>query len=159
MPRRLAVDDTEYLLLWGVLGSNLGEAPARLPPLFAPPPAPPPVALVGPSPGGSPRATLRLTWTMPAFTLELFHSPRRSLARPLAAVAVERFWMCYRADTAGGWHSAWTLPTVAFRDTRPQARDAPHAPPLLYGPYGPYGLYGPYEMHGPYGPNAPYESL
>lgn len=35
---RLAVDDSEYLLLWGVLGSNLSEPPTRLPPLFPPPP-------------------------------------------------------------------------------------------------------------------------
>lgn len=35
---RLAVDDIEYLLLWGVLGSNLSELPKRLPPLFPPPP-------------------------------------------------------------------------------------------------------------------------
>ena len=142
----LAIDDAEYLLLYGVLGANLSEQGQVLPRLVPLPDTaasaaqadgssavttprssgtvggafgpslPPPVAPI--SPDGSPRATLRLAWRAPEATLQLFHAPRASAARPLATMALRGFATCYRADSSGGWSTRWSFPQVSFRDAR-----------------------------------------
>jgi hypothetical protein len=149
----MAVDDAEYLLLYGVMGSNLSETPSLLPRLVplpepmgtttpaadaaagaaaaAPSPAvlAPPVATAPPS--GGPRATLRLSWRAPAAALELYHAPRASAARPLAVMRLAGFWTVYRGDSGGGWHTRWSFPSVSFRDVRP------HTPADLRDVIGP----------------------
>jgi len=129
----MAIDDAEYLLLYGVFGANLSEPPALLPRLVPLPEplapggasasgaagcqVPPPVASA--SPDGAPRTTLRLTWRAPEAALQLFHAPRASTARPLATMRLTGFYTSYRGDSSGGWHTRWSFPRVSFRDTRP----------------------------------------